>query len=126
MPNLNPRLSVVLPPKVMTTLGRLAALQRRSKSAVAREFLTEVEPVLARIVGMLELAATAEGQWPRKFVADLERIQGEMEGQALTAMGQLDAFGDRLAAQRPKRAGGALGHSAATTKRPRRKATPHD
>jgi len=96
LPNINPRLSVVLPRSTFATVARLAALQGRSRAAVVRDFLTEAEPVLSRVAGMLELAAKAQGEWPRDFVAELERAQGELEGKALEAMGQLDAFADRM------------------------------
>jgi len=125
LPNTNPRLSVVVPPNVDATLARLAALQKRSKSSVAREFLTEIEPVLARVAGLLELAAKAKQtgtKWPAEFVAQIESVQSDLERVALESMGQMDAFADTMkaaeagavgAAPRPKRA------------RPKCRRTPH-
>jgi hypothetical protein len=105
MPNVNPRISVVLPKSTYATLARLAALQGRSRSAVARDFLVEVEPVLQRIAGMLELASQAQGQWPREFVAKLVAVQEHLEGEALKVMTQLDAFSDQVAAPTPVQSG---------------------
>lgn len=101
MPNVNPRISVVLPKSTYATLARLAALQGRSRSAVARDFLVEVEPVLQRVAAMLELASQAQGQWPREFVEKLAAAQEHLEGEALKVMTQLDAFSDQLAPPAP-------------------------
>ena len=97
MPASNPRLSIVVTPKVAATLKRVAALQNRSQSAVAADFLAEVEPVLARVANMLELAAQAKTQWPKEFVGKLEKAQDETEQHALRAMSQLDMIADGIA-----------------------------
>ena len=102
MPHANPRLSVVVTPKLNATLKRLAGLQSRSKASIAREFLEEVEPVLSRVAGLLELAAKAKAAgttWPGEFVAQIEAAQSDLEAMALGAMGQLDAFDDRIKAE---------------------------
>lgn len=105
MPNVNPRISVVLPKSTYATLARLAALQGRSRSAVARDFLVEVEPVLQRVAAMLELASQAQGQWPREFVEKLAAAQDQLEGEALKLMTQLDAFCDLFAPPAPVHSG---------------------
>jgi hypothetical protein len=123
---------VVLTPTLDATLTRLAALQGRSKASIAREFLTEVEPVLSRVAGLLELAAKARqtgATWPKEFVADIERAQHELEAVALGTMGQLDAFSDRAAAVSgtsvvPGRRGRAVGASRPPGALRRAKGTP--
>lgn len=90
MAHVNPRLSVVLSPTVMATLSRLAAIQKRSRASVVREFLTEAEPVLARTAGLLELARTTQGQWPREFIGQIEAMQAQLEAAALDSMSTMD------------------------------------
>lgn len=96
MPNLPDRVQVMLTPATAAAIKRLAALQGRSRSAVVRDFLDEVAPVLNRAANLLELALSAQGTWPKELVAKLERIQSGMESHALLAM---DAMGNDLTAE---------------------------
>jgi len=90
MPNLPERVQVMLTPATAATIKRLARIQGRSRSAVVRDFLDEVAPVLDRTANLLELALSAQGKWPKELVAKLERIQNGLEGQALMAMDSMD------------------------------------
>lgn len=90
MPNLPERVQVMLTPATAATIKRLARIQGRSRSAVVRDFLDEVAPVLDRTANLLELALSAQGKWPKDLVAKLERIQNGLEGQALMAMDSMD------------------------------------
>jgi hypothetical protein len=101
MPNLPERVQVMLTPATAATIKRLARLQGRSRSAVVREFLDEVAPVLDRTANLLELALTAQGKWPAELVAKLERIQNGLESHALLAMDGMDVtLADGLASRR--------------------------
>jgi len=99
-PNLSVRLQVIVPADVAATIRHLAALQQRSASAVLRDFIIEVHPVLKRVEGLLELAMTAQGKWPKELVSKLEAMQSGLEVHALGAMGQLDGFGSDMEAAR--------------------------
>lgn len=90
MPNVNPRLQVILPRHVDATIAKLARLQRRSKSAVARDFLTEVEPVLARVAATLEAAAALDAKGRAKFIGALERTQAAVEASASHAVDDMN------------------------------------
>lgn len=90
MPNLSERVQVMLTPASAATIKRLARLQGRSRSAVVRDFLDEVAPVLDRTANLLELALSAQGKWPKQLVAKLERMQAGLEATALTHMDHMD------------------------------------
>lgn len=90
VPNLSERVQVMLTPASAATIKRLAKLQGRSRSAVVRDFLDEVAPVLDRTANLLELALKAQGKWPKDLVAKLERMQTGLEATALTHMDHLD------------------------------------
>lgn len=103
-PSQNPptvRLQVMVSPEIATTVRKLATLQKRSSSAVLRDFIEEVHPVLARVASLLELATHAQGKWPAAVVTRLEKMQSELEATALTAMDALDL----VAADAPAAAG---------------------
>lgn len=117
MPNVNPRLQVILPREVHAVIAKLARLRGVSQSAVARDFLTEVAPVLARVAETLEAAAKLDERGRAKFIRALEAQQGTLEAQAQRA---LDLF-DGLA---PKGAGGRRKRSDRRPPPPRRSKTP--
>jgi hypothetical protein len=77
---------VILPKDVMSVVTKLAKLQGRSRSAVARDFLVEVAPVLARVANTLEAAATMDAAGRAKLVRNLEAAQDALEGQAELAL----------------------------------------
>lgn len=100
VPNLPCRLQVMLTPATATAVKRLAKLQGRSSSAVARDFLDEARPLFERIAGLLELAQKAEGKWPKELLTRMEAMQGQLEHAALEAMETLDTVAADAAAHR--------------------------
>lgn len=90
MPNVSPRLQVILPADVYAVIDKLARLQGISRSAVARSFLVEVSPVLARVANTLEAAAAMDARGRSKLVRSLEAIQGALEAHADDAGAILD------------------------------------
>ncbi len=83
-------LQVILPPDVMATVARLAKLQSRSRSAVARDFLVEVAPILARVATTLEAAKAMDATGRARLVANLEAVQDSLEHQARQLTLKLD------------------------------------
>lgn len=81
-PNRSPRLQVVLPRDAYEVYDKLAKLQRRSRSAVARDFLVELVPVISRVVATLEAAAQMDAQGRKKLVRALEGAQAQIETRA--------------------------------------------
>jgi hypothetical protein len=90
MPATNPVVAAVVPKETAAVIKRLARLQGRSQSAVMRDFLVELTPVLSRVAGLIELAQKAQGDWPRELIEKMESAQSELEQTALAAMSQLD------------------------------------
>lgn len=86
MPSVNPRIAVYLPRNVAATVQRLAGLRGVSRSAVIRDFLTEAEPVMARVVSLLELAARADRGALKEWATTLEAAQSGLERDATAAM----------------------------------------
>lgn len=82
MPATNPRLQVIVPREVMEPIARLAKLQGRSRSAVARDFLTQVAPILARVAATLEAAVALDQEGRAKLLTKMEALQAAAEGQA--------------------------------------------
>lgn len=80
----------IVPKQVAQTIARMARASGKSKSAVIAEFLTEVEPVLRRLAGMLEVAKSQQGMWPKGPVAELEAALDEMSGNATDVMDRLE------------------------------------
>lgn len=90
MPNVNPRLQVILPRDVHATIVRLARVQGRSSSAVARDFLTEAAPILARVAATLEAAQAMDTKGRARFKRSLEAAQAQIEIQADRATETMD------------------------------------
>lgn len=120
MPSTSPRLQVILPPEVMAVIARLAKLQGRSRSAVARDFLTEVAPVLGRVATTLEAAAAMDATGRAKLVRSLEAAQAALEPMAAQAHRTLER-GTR-AVDRAHAVSGEV--RSPTRRRPRRRPSP--
>jgi hypothetical protein len=96
------RVQVMLPPEAARTFRQLAALQKRSTSALLREFLVEIAPVMQRTLNLLTLAQTAQTQWPKDVARRLEHAQDSLELTALGAMGTLDLVHAEATQPKPK------------------------
>jgi hypothetical protein len=72
MPTLNPRINVTLSPSLDSLVGRLASLERVSKSMVLRELLEAAEPSLVHAVALMEAALGAGANARKNLVRDLE------------------------------------------------------
>lgn len=81
MPTLNPRVNVTLTPSLDLLLGRLAGLERVSKSQVLRELLEAAEPALQRAVATMEAALNARVESRAGLARSLAKSQEVLEGQ---------------------------------------------
>jgi hypothetical protein len=94
MPTDNPRVNVTLSPSLDSLVGRLASLQRMSKSSVLRELLEAAAPALSRSVALMEAAARSKPAVLRGLAASLSqeqaRIEGHLEGTLSALEGQAD------------------------------------
>ena len=107
MQNLRDRLQVMLTPRTAECIKRLARLQNRSRSAVVRDFLDEVAPVLHRTANLLELAQKAQGDWPKQLATRMQKMQEGLEAHALVAMDSLDLIATDRTEKAPTGAAGA-------------------
>lgn len=111
MPTDNPRVNVTLSPSLDSLVGRLAALQRVSKSSVLRELLEAAAPALTRAVALMEAAARSKPAVLRGFASSLSAAQSQIEGvleDQLAAMdGTVDLFEavEVVRGKRPSRTG---------------------
>lgn len=97
------RLQVIVPTTFATTIGRLARLQGRSRSAVARDFLVEIEPVLVRVANLLEAAQATDNAGRRRIVGTLEAVQTQLETAAVAGLDALSGPKDRKRSKSVKR-----------------------
>ena len=81
MPTLNPRVNVTLTPSLHLLLGRLATLERASKSQVLRELLEAAEPSLQRAVASMEAALSVRKESREGLARSLAKSQEVLEGQ---------------------------------------------
>lgn len=77
MPTAKPRLSVVLEQHDFDALARLAKLQGRPLSAVARDFLAECSPVFEQISNALEALLSVSEAAPKELVQRLEKAHND-------------------------------------------------
>jgi len=104
VPAINPRIAVYLPKHLASTVQRVAALRGVSRSAVIRDFLIEVEPVLQRVANLLDLAARTDRTALKEWAQTMEAAQEGLEGDALASMGRLDVMESALrATEGPRR-----------------------
>lgn len=95
MPAKYPRLTITMRPALHARLRRLSELTGNSMSALIFELLDGAEPVLDRVVRLLETAELAKEQMHGQLARDMESAQERIEHQfGLT----LDAFGDEQVA----------------------------
>jgi hypothetical protein len=124
MPTVNPRVNVTLPPSLDLLVGRMAELQRVSKSQVLRELLEAAEPALRRAVALMEAAAGANAAVRDRLAHSLEAAMSEAEeslsrvmSAADTASQDLVTLAEQVKTRRPRRTGGSQGAGAVATSR---------
>ncbi|SRR5579883_1761442 len=103
MPTVNPRVNVTLEPQQYELLSRLARAQRRSRSAILRELLELVIPVLGRVVVAVEGAQRAQEMARTGLRESVERAEAAILPHVQAAMGQLDLLVDQLTQGAPSR-----------------------
>jgi hypothetical protein len=113
----------VVPTTVAHAINRLASAAGKSRSRVVAEFLTEAEPSIRRLAGMLEVAKSQQDMFPKALVLELEAALDALSG---TQQEVLERLGAQLpliqaAAKQSARASAASG---ATGRSRRRRKTP--
>lgn len=105
-----PRVLVTLDWDVLETVGRVARLQGRSKSALVRELVTELEPGLRRLADLGEAYESLEEQQRetlRRAVFDADERLGEPLQAAVTtaveALQELDSLARAASKMTPPR-----------------------
>lgn len=81
----------VVPKTVAATIGRMAVVTGKSRSAIISEFLTEAEPAIRRLAGMLEVAKSQRSMFPGTTVAELEAALDELSGNATEVMDRVQS-----------------------------------
>lgn len=118
MPTVNPRVNVTLSPSLDSLVGRLAALQRVSKSNVLRELLETAAPALSRAVALMEAAARSKPEVLHGLARSLDRSQNAAEALLDGMLSQVDRASDLVGqaeAVRGKRPARARRQAAAQT-----------
>lgn len=80
MPTLNPRVNVTLSPSLDSLVGRLAKLERVSKSMVLRELLEAAEPALQAAVAMMDAAKGAGVEARKRIANDMQKTMDAAAG----------------------------------------------
>ena len=90
MPTINPRINVTLSPSLAHLVGRLATMERVSKSQVLRELLEAAEPALQRAVALMESASQASSAVRENLARSLSHAQDKAEAQLADMLGHMD------------------------------------
>lgn len=91
MPAKYPRLTITMRPALHARLRRLSELTGNSMSSLIFELLDGAEPVLTRVIRLLETAELAKEEMQGRLARDMETAQERIEHQlGLT----LEEFGD--------------------------------
>jgi Ribbon-helix-helix protein, copG family len=99
MPTANPRINVTLSPSLDALVGRMARLQRASKSQVLRELLEAAEPALQRAANLMEAASNAASELKASVVRSMEAQQSQAEAALAHHLGYLETVSQDLVAQ---------------------------
>lgn len=91
-----PRITITLEPDQHETLERLAKLQQRPMSAIIRELIGEVVPILARVADALEVAQRASSDLRANFVKAAADAEAELRPIAEFARSQFDMFASEM------------------------------
>lgn len=109
----------VVPKSVASTIARMAVISGKSRSSIIAEFLTEAEPALRRLAGMLEVAKSQQQLFPKAAVADLQTALDALSGNATEVMDNL-SNALQLPLEAPKKQRRRSAASVATGRRRRR------
>ena len=95
MPAKYPRLTITMRPGLHAMLRRLSDLTGQSQSALIFELLDGAEPVLARVIRLLETADLAKHELKGQLARDMSDAQERIEHQlGLTLIGLGEDEGD--------------------------------
>lgn len=86
----NPRLTITLRPELSAHFRRLSELTGQSQSSIIAELLAGSEPVLARMIQVLEAAEAAKGAIRGRVARGLDDVQQQLEGVLGIACGGFD------------------------------------
>lgn len=81
MPTTNPRVYVTLSPELDSVIGRMAALERISKSQLIRETLEAAQPTLLKAVALMEAASKASISARAEVAQTFEHSQNVLESE---------------------------------------------
>lgn len=90
MPTANPRITITLTPAVHALLKRMSTLTGNSQSAIVAELLETSQPVLQRVVTVLEAAHLAQANVGEKVKDSLAVAQAKLERQLGLALETMD------------------------------------
>jgi hypothetical protein len=91
MPAKYPRLTITMRPGLHALLRRLSELTGQSQSALIFELLDGAEPVLSRVIRLLEAATLAKEEMRGKLAHEMQGAQERIEHQLALS---LDAIGE--------------------------------
>ena len=87
----NPRLTITLKPELSAHFRRLSDLTGQSQSSIISELLAGSEPVLERMIRVLEAAEAAKGAIRGRVARGLDDAQQQLEGVLDIACGGFDS-----------------------------------
>ena len=87
----NPRLTITLKPELSAHFRRLSDLTGQSQSSIISELLAGSEPVLERMIRVLEAAEAAKGAIRGRVARGLDDAQQHLEGVLDIACGGFDS-----------------------------------
>lgn len=87
----NPRLTITLKPELSEYFRRLSELTGQSQSSIISELLAGSEPVLERMIRVLEAAEAAKGAIRGRVARGLDDAQQQLEGVLDIACGGFDS-----------------------------------
>jgi hypothetical protein len=86
MPAKNPRLTITLKPALAAQFRQLSQLTGNSQSALIGDLLEGSEPVIARVIQVLEAAQVAKQSLRGRLADDMDKAQAQVEGALGIAM----------------------------------------
>lgn len=86
MPAKNPRLTITLKPALAAQFRQLSQLTGNSQSALIGDLLEGSEPVIARVIQVLEAAQVAKQSLRGRLADDMDKAQAQVEGALGVAM----------------------------------------
>lgn len=81
MPAKNPRLTITMQPGLHSLLRRLSELTGQSQSSLIFDLLDGAQPVLSRVIHLLEASNNAKQQLKGKLALDMKAAQDRIEQQ---------------------------------------------